>query len=58
MIHPVPTIRVTFRLTAPELAAIDRARGDVPRNTWMRKALVNHHTVHVRGESQPKEQQS
>lgn len=31
---------VSIRLTAEELAKIDKARGKVPRGTWCRKALL------------------
>lgn len=35
-----PSIVVTLRMTAEELAVVDAARGDVPRSVWMRDASV------------------
>lgn len=37
--HPLMPINVSLRLDPADLEALDAARGDVPRNTWVRRAI-------------------
>jgi len=35
-----PSVVVTLRMTAEELAVVDAARGDMPRSVWLRERIL------------------